>query len=277
MKKYITISIIGKTNVGKSSLFNKLNNRKFSIVTDKKNTTKQNIIKHKFLFNTDCLIIDTPGPIIRNKYNIYNVNKYIYDVIFRSSVLILILDKTKLESEDHFIMEIIKKFNIYKILLINKIDEIDNIINLKNFIQDLKFKNKFDEILPISIKKNINIKYFFELIKKINIIKKNIIENPYYIKYDLKNLCVEYIREVVLNNLNKELPYIININLLPDIITESTKVISIYFIIKKLSQKNIIIGKDGKKILEIKKFIKISLMKILKNLNTIYINFIIKK
>lgn len=132
MKKNI-IAIIGKTNVGKSTLINNLSKAKISITTPKKNTTTQCIINK---IDKNITIIDTPGPIIKNDDK--NINKLIYDAINKATKLLIVIDKIFLNSEDFFILELIKKNQKEKLLLINKVDKFKKKINIIPFIEKIK-------------------------------------------------------------------------------------------------------------------------------------------
>ena len=126
MKKNITycghIGIIGRTNVGKSSILNKLINNKISITSTKSGTTINNIIGIKTIQQYQYIYIDTPGIEIKKKYfkkNILNKNNYLKLIIFVISTI------KWLEPEEK-ILKILKRINISTILVINKIDYIIN-------------------------------------------------------------------------------------------------------------------------------------------------------
>lgn len=263
MKKN-TILIIGKTNVGKSTLINNLSKDKISITTPKKNTTTQCITSE---INKHITIIDTPGPIIKNDDK--NINKLIYTSINQASKLLIVIDKIFLNSEDFFILELTKKIKKEKVLLINKIDLLKKKSYLMPFIEKIKKKYKtIQEIIPISNKKNINIT---EINKIININKTH---------KQVKNLKIfisETTRETLLNKLEKEIPYTTKINVLNAKINKNVKIIILDLLVKKQSHKKIIIGKNGKKINEIITDIKNKLIKKLKYIEKIKITINVNK
>lgn len=234
------ITIIGKTNVGKSTLINNLSQKKISITTPKKNTTIQCVISK---INKKITLIDTPGPIIKNDEK--NTNNLIYDAINKANKLLIVIDKIFLNSEDFFVLELIKNLKKEKILLINKIDIFKEKLYLIPFIEKIKIKYPdIIEIIPISNKNKININ---QLKKNINITiydKCKKIEN-------IKNFILEITRETLLNKLEKEIPYVTKINICNNKINKLTRIIILELIIKKQSQKKIIIGKEGRKINEI--------------------------
>ncbi|QCI27173.1 GTPase Era [Buchnera aphidicola] len=249
MKKNITycghIGIIGRTNVGKSSILNKLINNKISITSKKSGTTINNIIGIKTIQQYQYIYIDTPGIEIKKKYfkkNILNKNNYLKLIIFVISTI------KWLEPEEK-ILKILKKINISTILVINKIDYINNKKILLPFINKIKKKYNFIAIIPISAKTGENIDALN------TIIKNNIPQSKYiYSKNEItplskKFLISEIIREKLIRFLNQEIPYLIKV-IIESYYIDKFKICNIVASIftKNLRQKKIIIGKNGKKI-----------------------------
>ena len=107
------ISILGKTNVGKSSLFNKIIEKKYSTTSKKKNTTIR-LIKG---LSSKHLLIDTPGAIIKKSKKIYNTtNKVIYLALKKSTILLVVINK-KLSANDFFILELKNITQPYKCII----------------------------------------------------------------------------------------------------------------------------------------------------------------
>ena len=261
------ISILGKTNVGKSTLFNTLLKKKYSIITQKKNTTIRCVVATSITKTSEITIIDTPGPIIHNTHQKYNTNKYIYDVIKKSDILIITVELFKLNTDDFFILELTKKLTQKKILLINKIDKLKNKSLLLQYIKKIKNIMNFTHIIPISSKKNININKFKTIIADVN--KNKVIYN--YTNETKYNLIKDIIRESLLKNLNKEIPYTSKIIIENKEININIKTLYIILLIKKINHKKIIIGKNGENIKNIIKNIQKNIKKIYKNINHIKI------
>lgn len=263
-KKIITI--VGKTNVGKSTLINNLSNKKISITTNKKNTTTKCITSN---INENLIIIDTPGPIINRSEK--NTNKLIYDALDQSNAILIVIDNIFLTSEDLFIIDLAMKYKKEKILVINKIDKLEKKLNIIPFIEKIKKKYKeIKEIIPISNIKNINIT---SLKKIINITKYEKNNQP----NDIKMFIEETTRETLLNKLDKEIPYITKIYIKNTNIQKNIKILILELIVKKQNQKKIIIGQKGNKINDIINDIKYKLIKKLKNLDKIKVIININK
>lgn len=258
------ISILGKTNVGKSSLFNKIIEKKYSTTSKKKNTTIR-LIKG---LSSKHLLIDTPGAIIKKSKKIYNTtNKVIYLALKKSTILLVVINK-KLSANDFFILELIKRSKKRKILIINKSDNIIKKSSLLPLIKNMSSYTKFDDIIPLSTKKNTNIKYLTNILFKIPVKFK-----PKNIKKELSFIIKDIARKELINEYKKEIPYDTQITIELDT-THEHIIALILFKTKKKNHKSILIGHKGNKIKNIKKNIKKDIRKITKK--NIDINIIIQ-
>lgn len=240
------ISIIGKANVGKSTLINSIFKKNISITNKKPNTTNKNITGIKTIKNKQIILTDTPGIKITHPHKLES--KYIKYTLSESNIIVFVIDISNINYEDIKIIETIKNTNIPIILAINKIDKLNNKKELLDIIHKIKNKIKIQKIITISAIKNIRVnileKYISYLLPiKTHIYKKGIetnITEQFFIK--------EKIREQLFNKLNKELPYILKINIDNIVKTNKKLLITVTIQIKKPSQKSIIIGKNGKMI-----------------------------
>lgn len=262
-----TISIIGKTNTGKSTFFNTLIKKKESITSKKKNTTIRCVEKKI----NNAILLDTPGLTLNHKINIKTANKIIYDSIKKSDIIIINIDELNLESEDLFLLDVNKnKKNI--IITINKVDKIYNKEKVLTLIKNLSDYSNFIEIIPLSSKENINIEKFKKILDNIEI--KNPIKKHLYKKDTIELKIKDIIRETLLDSLNKEIPYNIEINI-NEKINIHTELLNIDIKIKKNNYKKIIIGTKGANIKNIQNTIKKKIINLYK-LNLKKINISIK-
>ena len=260
------VAIIGNPNVGKSSLFNSILDYNLSIVTNKSQTTRDNI--KGIISSNDFQIIlsDTPGH-IESSYLLHDkMNKNIFGALDGTDLVIYVTDVKEIKINNRLI-EIIEKKSFPIILVINKSD-----IN-KNY--DLKsIKGNFLKKFLISTKNKEDIN---ELIQ---FIVQNLPEHPaYYSKVELtdKNerfLVSEIVREKIFESFSQEIPYsthveVISFNNKKDILKIEGNIYT-----ESESQKSILLGKKGKMI---RKFSEESRRKIEKFYNKkVYINFTIK-
>ena len=241
------VNIIGLPNAGKSSIINRLLDDKFSIVTSKAQTTRHRahaIINGK---NFQVVISDTPGfTIPKNKIHEY-MNKKILSSFKDADIILFIVELGVENRRDNELIEKIKKIKIPVLLVLNKVDKVNQDI--------LEKESKFwsDEIENIetwvvSAKENFNI----ENLK--NRLIELLPEGPRYYPDDIwtdKNerfFANEIIREKIFNIYSQEIPYV------SEVITESFKIknkvlrISSMIIVERDSQKGIIIGNNGESI-----------------------------
>lgn len=245
------VSIIGRTNVGKSTLTNSLVGEKVAITADKNQTTRTAIKAIVNRENSQIVFIDTPG-IHKPKTKLgETMNETAWGTIPDVDVLLFIVEATsdKIGKGDRFVLEKIKEKNKKTILVINKIDLIEKEKLLK-LIDMYSKEYNFEAIIPISALKNENTG------KILDEIEKHIPEGPAY--YDIeeytdqtaRQLMEEAIREKALKLLDQEVPHGILVEVEKMELRKTTKGQDIYdveatiFVLRK-SHKGIVIGKDG--------------------------------
>lgn len=239
------VTIIGQTNVGKSTLMNKLLGKKISITSKKSNTTKYEIIGIETNKKYQIIYTDTPG---MNKNNHYSIKQNLNE----KKIIIIIINKKQWNTKYDYILKKHKKINNKILLVINKIDLIKDKKKILQYIDFFKKKFDFNHIIPISAKKKININSIKKIIYKYSIKKKHTFKTKYNTTHTNKFIASEIIREKIIRFLGDELPYILKIKI-EKFKTDKNKNYNIqaFILTKKISQKKIIIGKKAKKIKKI--------------------------
>lgn len=239
------VSLIGRPNVGKSTLLNNIMGKKVAITSSKPQTTR-NIIQG--IYNeedTQIVFVDTPG-IHKPNHKLGKIlNKGAYYSIDDVDVVLFLVDaKAGLGKGDEFIIERLKTIDKPVILVINKIDGLskDEIFAKINTYKDLY---NWSDIVPVSALKNKNTS---ELIK---VIKKYLTDEIKYFGDDqITNRSVEFmiaelIREKVLRLTNEEVPHSITCATEKIIKDKDNTIINAVIIVDRDSLKKIIIGKNG--------------------------------
>ncbi|MFZ2539450.1 MAG: GTPase Era [Oscillospiraceae bacterium] len=242
------ISIVGKPNVGKSSLINKLLGEKIAIVTNKPQTTRTRITGVLTKGLTQFVFIDTPG-FHKPKTKLSNsmikaVTTSIKDV---DAVMMLVEPTGKLTEAEVNLIGSIKKEGNPSILIINKIDLIANKEVLIKRINDISTIHQFDVIIPISVLNNDGIDLVF------NELDKYAAEGVHFFPDDTltdqpeRVLVAEIIREKILLNLHQEIPHGTAVVIEKMRERDDKELIDIDAMIycEKTSHKGMIIGKNG--------------------------------
>ncbi|VFP88228.1 GTPase Era [Buchnera aphidicola (Cinara piceae)] len=244
------VIIVGRTNVGKSTLLNKLIKSNISIISHKKNTTQTHITGVYTSNLTQFELIDSPG--LKNNYT-NNIEKKklrdTFNLINEMNIIIFLISGFIWSKEENRLLKYIKKNNNNYIIVINKIDLIDDKKLLLPFILKISKLTSNKEIFLISAKKNIYLKNLLIYIKKKIPISNHAHVNKKKTTCTKQFLVTEIIRETLINLLNKELVYSFTV-----FITDFYKniknkyiILSIIFI-KNIRHKKIIIGNKGGKI-----------------------------
>ena len=241
------VSIIGKPNVGKSTIINSILNKKLSITSRKSQTTRNNIIGFKTQGNKQMILIDTPGMHIKSQKTMNKIlNKSAQSIIEDSDIILFVIQRLSLDKEDELIIEKIKETDQKVICVINKIDQIENKNKLLPFIEKLSSFKVFHEILPVSAKTKDGINQLESLI--MNNLPENMhiySRDDFVIQDDSEFMISELIREKIIRKLGDELPHdiFVEINIL-DKKNNVTEIHATIFVNRK-SQKQIVIGAKG--------------------------------
>ncbi|MEG2620628.1 MAG: GTPase Era [Bacilli bacterium] len=245
------VSLVGRPNVGKSTLINCLVGYKVAITSDKAQTTR-NIIQG--IYNEeDCQIVfvDTPG-IHKPKHKLgERLNDQAYFSIDDVDIILFLVDVTeKLGTGDKFVIEKLKEIKKPVFLILNKVDKI---VKEKLFEIIIEYNKLYDftEIIPVSALRNDNIN---ELIKTIKLYLPDNIK--YFPDEDLTNTTLEFriaevIREKVLRLTNEEVPHAVTCVVEDYLEKEDKVIVNASIIVERDSLKSIIIGKQGKMLKEI--------------------------
>jgi len=244
------VTIIGRPNVGKSTLMNSMIGEKISIMSDKPQTTR-NKIRTVYTDNeAQIVFLDTPG-IHKAKNQLGEfMNVEVDTALEGMDVVIMITDEfNKIGPGDEYIIEKIKNVSAKKILILNKIDKFDKEATYKMAEVFQKY-DVFDDIMPISALNNVGVQSL------INLIKKYLKEGPKYFEDDYitdrpeKFVVAEIIREKALMYLQDEVPHGIAVEVDEMKERKDKELIDIRanIICEKKSHKSIIIGKNGRKL-----------------------------
>jgi len=241
------VSIVGKPNVGKSTLMNKLLGEKLSITSPKPQTTRQQIKGIISDDNRQIILMDTPG-FVEARYELHNkMLEYINNSLKDSDIIIFMTDAKKFPTDyDKQICENLKRLKVPKIAILNKVDLTDEITVDKKL--ELLQEYDFEKIIPISILKVSDLNPFLDELTKLLPFNP-----PFYSTDEISDLPMrffaqEIIREQIFLNFDDEIPYASTVVVEQYHDFPNKLVIAANIWLEKKSQKPIVIGKEGRKI-----------------------------
>lgn len=246
------VSLVGRPNVGKSSLLNSILKMKLAITSNVSGTTR-NIIQG--IYNDDdsqIIFVDTPGIHKPNNKLGNLMNKKAYNNTEGVDVILFLIDISKgFGKGDQFILDKIKDKNLPIFLLLNKIDLVKNKEKLLADINYLKSLHDFTEIIPISAKKNDNVDILISCLKKELPDSEKIYSEEDLTNVSTRFIMAEFVREKVLELTREEIPHTVTCYV--ENYEEDSKVvhIQVLIVVDRDNIKKIIIGKGGAMLKEI--------------------------
>ena len=240
------VAIVGRPNVGKSTLLNHLLGQKLSITSRKPQTTRHQILGIKTTAETQIIFVDTPGLHIRepraiNRYMNQAAGQAIRDV----DVVVMVVDRTRWTEEDELVLGELKKVRSSSFLAINKVDLLADKELLLPHIQALAARHSFRDIVPVSALRQHNVEQLETVIRA---------ELPrgghFYPAGQLTDrsrrfLAAELVREKITRQLGDELPYAATVEI--EQFKQQGKVLHIdaLILVEREGQKQILIGNKG--------------------------------
>lgn len=245
------VSIIGRPNVGKSTLLNSIVKKRVAITSDKPQTTRNMI---QGIYNgddTQIVFVDTPG--IHKPQNKLGkvLNKQAYYVINDVDIVVLVVDITeKIGTGDKFVIDVLKNIDKPVLLVINKIDKLPREEILKKIDEYQKLYD-FSEIVPVSARKKDNVDRLIEVLKKYLPDSIKYFDDDTVTSSSPSFIVSEFIREKVLDLTKEEVPH--SVTCIIDEMYEEDNILNITasIVVDRENLKKIIIGKQGSKIKEI--------------------------
>ena len=240
------VSIVGRPNVGKSTLVNSILRNNISIVTRKPQTTRNRILGIYTMPEYQTIFVDTPGIHINEKKAINRVmNKTAINAMMDTNLNLFVCDSLYWSEEDEVVLNQLKNARSPSILLLNKINKIHPKDKLLELISTLSNKHEFSEVIPIMAKNRDSLKSLLSIIPKYLPNSPQLYESEMITDRSRIFITSEKIREKLILQLNQEIPYGILVEI--DKFSEDEKQIRIDAMIwvEKNGQKGIVVGKDG--------------------------------
>lgn len=248
------VAIVGRPNVGKSTLLNHILGEKLSITSRKPQTTRHRLLGVKTVENVQTIYVDTPGMHLEeahllNKFMNKEARRALQDV----DVIIFVLEGLKWNAEDQLVFDLVTKAKCPIILAVNKVDMLLEKSALLPYCESLALKFKFAEIIPLSAARIMNIDALERTVARY------LPQSPHYFPETQitdrtpRFRMAEIIREKLVRSLGEELPYstTVEIEMYKSDKSEKVPLISAIIWVEREGQKPIVIGKNGERLKEI--------------------------
>ncbi|KXF80168.1 GTPase Era [Enterovibrio coralii] len=245
------IAIVGRPNVGKSTLLNRLVGQKLSITSRKPQTTRHRIMGVDTRDGFQAVYVDTPGLHIEEKRTINRLmNRAASSSLTDVELVLFLVDGTVWTADDEMVLNKLKKSGLPVVLLINKVDNVKEKAELFPHLQALSEKMDFVDVVPVSAKSGKNI----DVVEKL--VREHLPEGQWYFPEEYvtdrsqRFMASEIIREKLMRFTGDELPYSVTVEIERFDYNPETDGFEIngLILVERSGQKKMVIGKGGDKI-----------------------------
>lgn len=244
------IAIVGRPNVGKSTLLNKILGQKISITSRKAQTTRHRIVGIHTEDQYQAIYVDTPGLHIEEKRAINRLmNRAASSAIGDVDLIIFVVEGTKWTDDDEMVLNKLRAAKAPVVLAINKVDNIKEKDELLPHITELSQKFDFAEILPISAQRGKNVHILQKIVRKSLREGGHHFPEEYVTDRSQRFMASEIIREKLMRFTGEELPYSVTVEIEQFKLNErGTYEINGLILVEREGQKKMVIGAKGQKI-----------------------------
>jgi GTP-binding protein Era len=246
------VAVVGRPNVGKSTLINALMGSKVSIVTAKPQTTRHRILAVHTTDSAQILFVDTPG-IHRNSGKAMNrlMNRTATSALMDADLVLFVIEANRWTEEDDDVLKRVKNSGIPTIALLNKVDSVHPREALLEKLSELTERHDFSELIPISAKKGDNLDVLLAGIPAF------LPESPALFPEEMRTdrsrefHAAEVVREKLTLMLHQELPYGLTVQIERFVEEDDRTTISAIIWVERDSQKGIVVGKGGSRLKQV--------------------------
>ncbi|MCH9770567.1 MAG: GTPase Era [Gammaproteobacteria bacterium] len=243
------VAIIGRPNVGKSTLLNYILGKKLSITSRKPQTTRHRILGVKTIEEVQVVYLDTPGIHYQAKraLNRY-MNQAALSVLHDVDMILFVVEALNWTEEDSHVVKLLQKINVPTLLVINKIDRVKDRNLLLPFIEKHAQHLDFKDIIPVSAKQGLQITELEQSIITALPKGQHYFPPEQFTDRSQRFIVAETVREQLMRQLGQELPYATTVTI--DAFEENKNIIKIAAMVwvEREGQKGIVIGKEGSRL-----------------------------
>ncbi|MDK2124238.1 GTPase Era [Parachitinimonas caeni] len=242
------LAIVGRPNVGKSTLLNQLVGQKLSITSNKAQTTRHRITGIRTDADAQWVFVDTPG--FQTKYRSalnQAMNRGVTTTLQDVDVVLFVIEALRFDQKDRDVLKLLPK-NRPVVLVINKVDELEKKDALLPFIEKIAKEFDFQAIVPVSAQKEMRLDVLLDAIRPLLPEGELIYPEDQVTDRSERFLAAELIREKIFRLLGDELPYSTTVEIEKFELEGAMKKIYASILVDRPNQKAILIGKNGEKL-----------------------------
>jgi GTP-binding protein Era len=246
------VALVGRPNVGKSSLLNRLVGQKISITSRRPQTTRHRILGIKTAEHYQIVFVDTPGlhtrqPRAMNRY----LNRAAADSLADVDVVVLVVEGRRWQEDDDWVLQKLQDLSCPVIVAVNKVDRITDKQTLLPFLQELAARRDFVEIVPVSARTGDQLAQLEAAVLKYLPQSPPLYDEDQVTDRSQRFLAAELVREKLFRKLGEEIPYGLTVEI--ESFREKGGVLHIHALIwvEKTGHKPIVIGNKGQLLKEV--------------------------
>jgi GTP-binding protein Era len=246
------VAIVGRPNVGKSTLLNHILGQKLCITSRKPQTTRHTLLGIKTEDDLQMIFVDTPG-IHTNQERAINrvMNRSAASVISDVDVLIFVVDRFEWSEADEYVAKYLSNSKVPVIVAVNKVDMIDDKEALLPHLKFLETKVNAADFIPLSALKNTNLDQLQDKIRTYMPERMHVFPEDQITDRSERFLAAEIVREKIMRQLGAEVPYQVTVEIEEFRAEKKVTHISALILVERDGQKKIIIGTNGDRIKKI--------------------------
>ncbi len=243
------VAIVGRPNVGKSTLLNHLLGQKISITSRKPQTTRHQVLGIKTEDNRQIIFVDTPG-LHRDQGKAINryMNRAASSVLRDVDVVVMVVDRTAWTDEDQLVLDQVVAAKLPTLLVVNKVDLLADKSALLPHLEALAARGNFEGILPLSALRDHNIEALEAEITRFLPESEHFFPEEQITDRSQRFLAAEIVREKIMRQLGDEVPYSVAVEIEEFALEGAVVHISALIYVEREGQKRILIGEKGSRL-----------------------------
>ena len=246
------VAIVGRPNVGKSTLLNRILGQKLSITSPKPQTTRHRILGIKTSPDLQTLYVDTPGMHSNQRFALNRMmNRAADSALLGVDAVVFVVEALRWSSADERVLDRLKNCGLPVLLVVNKVDRVKDKTRLLPFLEEMSNRFEFRAIVPLSARRGRGVEHLEGEVRALMPTGGAVFGDDEITDRSVRFLAAEIVREKLTRRLAEELPYRVGVEIERFIEDDQTSEIGAVIWVDRKSHKPIVVGKDGSALKEV--------------------------